>query len=100
MFRQEYPFSIYVQWIRQFPDTPVIRCLGFANAEVLVPLTPDGFKQVQQTKCYDFGRSRMRLRIVLEFAGWGIVTFDGASPICHRTNEIIRLHQNVLSNRT
>ncbi|KAK8135565.1 cytochrome P450 [Apiospora sp. TS-2023a] len=77
MFKQEYPFSIYVKWVRQFPDTPVIRYLSFANAEVLVPLTPDGLKEVLQTKCYDFSRSRLWLRMVVEFAGWGIITFDG-----------------------
>ncbi|KAK8047926.1 hypothetical protein PG996_015990 [Apiospora saccharicola] len=77
MFKQECPFSIYVKWVRQFPDTPVIRYLSFANAEVLVPLTPDGLKEVLQTKCYDFHKSRLWLRIVVEFAGWGIVTFDG-----------------------
>ncbi|CAK7231854.1 hypothetical protein SBRCBS47491_008070 [Sporothrix bragantina] len=78
-FKQKYPWSIYVDWVREFPGVPVIRYLTIANNEVLVPLTPEGMKECLQTKCYEFKKTEQWLRMVLDFAGWGIVTFSGAA---------------------
>ncbi|KAL1891980.1 hypothetical protein Sste5346_007324 [Sporothrix stenoceras] len=78
-FKQKYPWSIYVDWVREFPGVPVIRYLTIANNEVLVPLTPEGMKECLQTRCYEFKKTEQWLRMVLDFAGWGIVTFSGAA---------------------
>lgn len=76
-FKQKYPWSIYVDWVREFPGEPVIRYLTIANHEVLVPLTPEGMKECLMTRCYEFKKTEQWLRMVLDFAGWGIVTFSG-----------------------
>ncbi|OAA66947.1 Cytochrome P450 [Niveomyces insectorum RCEF 264] len=76
-FAQKYPWSIYVDWVREFPGVPVIRYLTIANNEVLVPLTAEGMKECLMTKCYEFKKTEQWLRMVLDFAGWGIVTFSG-----------------------
>ncbi|CAK7199501.1 hypothetical protein SEUCBS139899_002181 [Sporothrix eucalyptigena] len=78
-FKQKYPWSIYVDWVREFPGVPVIRYLTIANNEVLVPLTPEGMKECLMVKCYEFKKTEQWLRMVLDFAGWGIVTFSGAA---------------------
>ncbi|CAK7222150.1 hypothetical protein SCUCBS95973_004743 [Sporothrix curviconia] len=78
-FKQKYPWSIYVDWVREFPGVPVIRYLTIANNEVLVPLTAEGMKECLQVKCYEFKKTEQWLRMVLDFAGWGIVTFSGAA---------------------
>nr|UYD62316.1 cytochrome P450 [Leptographium qinlingense (nom. inval.)] len=76
-FKQKYPWSIYVDWVREFPDAPVIRYLTIANHEVLVPLTREGMKECLMTRCYEFKKTEQWLRMVLDFAGWGIVSFSG-----------------------
>ena len=63
--------------MREFPGEPVIRYLTIANHEVLVPLTPEGMKECLMTRCYEFKKTEQWLRMVLDFAGWGIVTFSG-----------------------
>ena len=68
-----------MDWVREFPGVPVIRYLTIANNEVLVPLTPEGMKECLQVKCYEFKKTEQWLRMVLDFAGWGIVSFSGAA---------------------
>lgn len=48
------PTSLYITWMRQFPDAPLIRYLTFANTEVLVVNSPAAYKEVLQSHCYSF----------------------------------------------
>ncbi|ETS86108.1 hypothetical protein PFICI_04133 [Pestalotiopsis fici W106-1] len=77
LIHAESPAALYVQWMKQFPDAPVIRFLTFANTEILLPNSPNAHKDIFQTHCYTFRKPDRWLRMTRDFIGEGIATLEG-----------------------
>ncbi|KAL1600452.1 hypothetical protein SLS60_006838 [Paraconiothyrium brasiliense] len=71
------PIELYVQWMKQYPSAPVIRYLTFGNTEVLVANSLEAFRELLQTKCYDFKKPDRWHRIVGEIIGKGVINMEG-----------------------
>ncbi|RYP18748.1 hypothetical protein DL765_003770 [Monosporascus sp. GIB2] len=84
LVKAETPTALYIKWMREHPDVPLIRFLTFGNGEVIVCNSPDSFKEVLQTKCYSFRKSDFFRRITHEFVGYGLVTMEGEAHRAHR----------------
>lgn len=74
--KQTDPTSLYVKWINDYPDAPLIRYLSFGNSEVLLITSLKVFKDVLQTKCYSFTKPNFFKRIIGEIVG-GLVFTEG-----------------------
>lgn len=75
--RAKSPIELYVEWMRQYPSAPVIRYLTFGNTEVLVANSLEAFRELLQTKCYQFRKPDRWHRIVGEIIGVGVVNMEG-----------------------
>lgn len=84
LIRAETPSSLYVEWMKEHPDAPFIRYLGFLNTEVLVPNSLAAHKNVLYDNCYKFAKPQWFLRIVKEVAGHGLILMEGAEHRAHR----------------
>jgi cytochrome P450 len=84
LIRAETPTTLYVQWMKEHPDAPFIRYLGFLNTEVLVPNSLAANKNVLHDNCYTFVKPQWFLRIVKEVAGHGLILMEGAEHRAHR----------------
>ena len=84
LIRAETPATLYVEWMKQHPDAPFIRYLGFLNTEVLVPNSLAAHKNVLYDNCYTFAKPQWFLRIVKEVAGHGLILMEGAEHRAHR----------------
>ncbi|KAH7067184.1 cytochrome P450 [Paraphoma chrysanthemicola] len=71
------PIELYVKWMREWPDAPVIRYLTFGNTEVLVANSLDSFRELLQTKCYEFRKPDRWHRIVGAIIGKGVINMEG-----------------------
>lgn len=80
----ETPTKLYVEWMKEHPDAPFIRYLGFLNEEVLVPNSLAAHKTVLHDNCYTFAKPPWFLRIVKEVAGHGLILMEGAEHRAHR----------------
>lgn len=70
--------------MKEHPDAPFIRYLGFLNSEVLVPNSLAAHKNVLYDNCYTFAKPQWFLRIVKEVAGHGLILMEGAEHRAHR----------------
>ncbi|RYP78528.1 hypothetical protein DL771_000481 [Monosporascus sp. 5C6A] len=77
LFRADSPTSLYVKWMREFPDAPLIRYLTVANIEVLVCNSLNCHKEVMQTKSYSFRKPDWWTRTVDAIAGEGVLSMEG-----------------------
>lgn len=84
LVRAETPTALYVEWMKEHPDAPFIRYLGFLNSEVLVPNSLAAHKIVLYDNCYTFAKPQWFLRIVKEVAGHGLILMEGAEHRAHR----------------
>lgn len=84
LIRAETPTKLYVEWMKENPDAPFIRYLGFLNTEVLVPNSLAANKNVLHDNCYTFVKPPWFLRIVKEVAGHGLILMEGAEHRAHR----------------
>ncbi|KAK7750628.1 hypothetical protein SLS62_007475 [Diatrype stigma] len=83
--RAESPVSLYTQWVREHPGAPLIRHLSFANAEVVVAASLAAQREILQTQCYAFRKSRLWTRLTRDISGDGISTLEGfAAHRAHR----------------
>ncbi|KAI0006418.1 cytochrome P450 [Xylariaceae sp. FL0662B] len=82
--RAESPPELYVKWMKQFPDAPVIRYLTFANTEVLVCNSLNSFKDVLQTNCYLFHKPDRWRRMMVEITGKGVLSLEDDEHRLHR----------------
>ncbi|KAI1641311.1 cytochrome P450 [Biscogniauxia mediterranea] len=78
------PEELYVKWMREFPDAPVIRYLTFANNEVLVCNSLGSFKDVLQTHCYSFHKPDRWRKMMVEITGKGVLSLEGEEHRLHR----------------
>ncbi|KAJ4296487.1 hypothetical protein N0V90_006532 [Kalmusia sp. IMI 367209] len=71
------PIELYVKWMREWPDAPIIRYLTFGNTEVLVANSLESFRELLQTECYNFRKPDRWHRIVGEIIGKGVINMEG-----------------------
>ncbi|RYP81783.1 hypothetical protein DL769_001823 [Monosporascus sp. CRB-8-3] len=84
LVKAETPTALYIKWMREHPDAPLIRYLTFGNGEVIVCNSPETFKEVLQAKCYSFRKSDFFRRFTKEFLGHGLVNMEGEAHRAHR----------------
>lgn len=84
IYKSETPESIYVEWMKQFPDAHFIRYLGLFNKEYLVPNSVAAHKAILQTNCYQFRKPAWFVRLTKEVGGHGILFKEGAEHKVHR----------------
>ncbi|KAK2599797.1 hypothetical protein N8I77_011521 [Diaporthe amygdali] len=84
LIRAETPSSLYVEWMKEHPDAPFIRYLGFLNTEVLVPNSLAAFKNVLHDNCYEFVKPQWFIQVVKEAAGHGLILMEGKEHRAHR----------------
>ncbi|RYP61314.1 hypothetical protein DL769_007763 [Monosporascus sp. CRB-8-3] len=77
ILRADTPTSLYVKWMKEFPDAPLIRYRSVANTEVLVCNSLNSHKELLQTKCYSFRKPDWWVRTVEEMTGRGILSMEG-----------------------
>lgn len=70
--------------MREHPSAPLIRHLSFANAEVLVATSLPAQREILQTQCYSFQKSRIWNRLTRDITGDGISTLEGDAHRAHR----------------
>ncbi|KAF7515237.1 hypothetical protein G7054_g14677 [Neopestalotiopsis clavispora] len=78
------PTELYVQWMRQWPDAPMIRYLAFANKEVLVCNSLNSYKDVLQTKCYSFKKPDSWRKVTGAITGQGVLVLEFEEHRAHR----------------
>ncbi|KAF2203675.1 cytochrome P450 [Delitschia confertaspora ATCC 74209] len=71
------PNALYLKWMQQFPDAPLIRYLHFKNSEWLLVNSLQVVKDMLQTCCYDLEKPEWFHKIVGEIAGVGLVNAEG-----------------------
>ncbi|KAI6080226.1 cytochrome P450, partial [Hypoxylon rubiginosum] len=98
----ETPTSLYIRWMRENPDAPVIWYFSFANTEVLVVNSIQAHKALLQTHCYDFRKPDTLRHMVKEIVGNGIFMLEGEIHRARRkmlaasfSNPHIRKHQPI-----
>ncbi|KAI5921966.1 cytochrome P450 3A5 [Camillea tinctor] len=72
-YRASSPVEVFLDWSRQWPDTPLIKFFGLANNEMLLINTVEAHKQILQTHCYDFVKPEFIHRSVGEIVGTGLL---------------------------
>ncbi|KAK9422289.1 putative Cytochrome P450 monooxygenase [Seiridium unicorne] len=83
ILRAETPTSLYIEWMRKWPDAPFIRYLGVGNREFLLPNSLEAYKEVLQTQCYSFRKPDWFTRMTREVIGKGLLSQEGEE---HRAN--------------
>ncbi|KAI0839975.1 cytochrome P450 [Hypoxylon sp. FL0890] len=84
LLKAETPASLYIKWIREHPDAPLIRYLSFANTEIIVPNSVELYKEILQTQCYSFQKASSWRRMMKEISGEGIVVMESDKHRKHR----------------
>ncbi|KAI1410752.1 cytochrome P450 [Hypoxylon sp. FL1857] len=82
--KAETPTSLYVKWMREYPDAPFIRYLSFANQEIIMPNSVESFKETLQTQCYSFQKAVHWRRMMKEIAGEGVIVMEFDQHRTHR----------------
>jgi hypothetical protein len=75
-FKASSPTELYIQWMQEWPDAPVIRYLSVANKEVLVCNSLASYKDVLQTECYSFKKPDVWRRITGALLGKGVLVLE------------------------
>ncbi|KAI6090985.1 cytochrome P450 [Hypoxylon rubiginosum] len=78
------PPELYIKWMKDFPDAPIIRYLTFANTEVLVCNSLNSFRDVLQTNCYAFHKPDRWRRMMVEITGKGVLSLEDDEHRQHR----------------
>ncbi|UZP39408.1 hypothetical protein NXS19_007224 [Fusarium pseudograminearum] len=67
------PNDVYLQWTRQWPGAPFIRCLSWFNEEILLVNSLEACREVLQTNAYFFAKPGFFYTLVGEFLGLGLL---------------------------
>ncbi|KAK8096571.1 cytochrome P450 3A5 [Apiospora kogelbergensis] len=84
LFKAPTPTSLYTEWSKQHPESPLIRYLTVGGGEVVVVNSPDAFKDIMQTQCYSFKKPDRLRHMVKEFTGKGIGMLEFDEHKAHR----------------
>lgn len=71
ILKAETPTSLFIEWMKNWPDEPFIRYLGIINNEFLLPNTMEAYKEVFQTQYYSFRKSDWFIKMTKEVIGKG-----------------------------
>ncbi|KAK7955917.1 uncharacterized protein PG986_005139 [Apiospora aurea] len=82
--RSESPTGLYVKWMKQWPEAPIIRYLGVFNREVLVVNSPTAYKHLLQNNCYSFVKPGWWRKAVREIGGDGLIMMEHDEHRAHR----------------
>ncbi|RYP92498.1 hypothetical protein DL770_001364 [Monosporascus sp. CRB-9-2] len=77
IYRADTPTTLYIKWMKEFPDAPLIRYLTVANSEVLVCNSLNSHKELLQTKCYSFHKPNWVVRTVEDLTDRGVLSMEG-----------------------
>ncbi|KAJ9131232.1 Cytochrome P450 [Pleurostoma richardsiae] len=78
LLRTPGPNDLYVGWMRQWPEAPFIRYVGFFGSEVLLVNSVAAHRGVLQTKAYSFVKPAFFEKLVGEIIGKGLLFSVGA----------------------
>ncbi|KAI1498668.1 cytochrome P450 [Biscogniauxia marginata] len=84
MIRAESPTALYIKWMKEFPDAPLIRYRTFANTEILVCNSVGAHQDVLHTHCYSFKKTDLWRRTTRQITGHGIITMEFGEHRAHR----------------
>lgn len=84
LLRAKTPTMLFVEWMKEHPDAPFIRYLGFLNSENLLPNSLAAHKSVLHNECYSFSKPTWFVRLTREVAGHGLILMEGAEHQAHR----------------
>ncbi|KAK7996711.1 hypothetical protein PG989_004751 [Apiospora arundinis] len=84
LFQTESPTELYVQWVKQWPDAPLIRYLGAFNSEVLVVNSLAAYKDFLQTNCYSFVKPSWWHKVTRTIVGDGLLVMEGDEHRAHK----------------
>ncbi|KAK7958011.1 cytochrome P450 [Apiospora saccharicola] len=82
--RSESPNDLYIKWMKQWPDAPIIRYLGVFNREVLVVNSLTSYKNLVQTNCYALAKPGWWRGVTRDIVGDGIIVMEGEEHRTHR----------------
>ncbi|KAK8052512.1 cytochrome P450 3A5 [Apiospora rasikravindrae] len=82
--RSESPTDLYVKWMKQWPDAPVIRYPGVFNREILVVNSPAAYKHLFQNNCYSFVKPGWWRKASREIVGDGLLVMEEGEHRTHR----------------
>ncbi|KAL9942130.1 hypothetical protein D7B24_002937 [Verticillium nonalfalfae] len=71
------PVDIFLDWMRRWPDEPLIRYLSIGNSETIMINSPAVLKEMQQTKSYSFCKPKIAARMFSPITGHGILFAEG-----------------------
>ncbi|KAG7122787.1 Serine/threonine-protein kinase RAD53 like [Verticillium longisporum] len=71
------PVDIFLDWMRKWPDEPLIRYLSIGNSETIMVNSPAVLKEMQQTKSYSFCKPKIAARMFSPITGHGILFAEG-----------------------
>ncbi|KAH7369330.1 cytochrome P450 3A13 [Plectosphaerella cucumerina] len=71
------PIDIYLDWMRQWPEEPLIRYLSVANTETILLNSPAALREMQQTKAYSFCKPGIAARMFSPITGIGLMFSEG-----------------------
>ncbi|KAL8377962.1 hypothetical protein RB595_008582 [Gaeumannomyces hyphopodioides] len=76
-YRAPRPDALWLEWAARWPDSPLVRHFGLANAEVLLVNGVEAHREVLQTRCHAFRKPASFARLVGEIAGAGLIFAEG-----------------------
>ncbi|KAK4161030.1 cytochrome P450 [Cladorrhinum sp. PSN259] len=72
------PIDTYLSWARMWPTFPFIRFLSLFNSEMLLAVTPEAYKELLTTHCYEFKKPALLSRLVEHVIGHrGVIFIEG-----------------------
>ncbi|EGY21344.1 cytochrome P450 3A13 [Verticillium dahliae VdLs.17] len=71
------PVDMFLDWMRRWPDEPLIRYLSIGNSETIMVNSPAVLKEMQQTKSYSFCKPKIAARMFSPITGHGILFAEG-----------------------
>ncbi|EEY16288.1 cytochrome P450 3A1 [Verticillium alfalfae VaMs.102] len=71
------PVDVFLDWMRRWPDEPLIRYLSIGNSETIMINSPAVLKEMQQTKSYSFCKPKIAARMFSPITGHGILFAEG-----------------------
>ncbi|KAM0326282.1 hypothetical protein ACHAQA_006880 [Verticillium albo-atrum] len=71
------PIDIFLDWMRMWPNEPLIRYLSLGNQETIMINSPAALKEMQQTKSYSFCKPSIAARMFSPITGHGILFAEG-----------------------
>lgn len=82
--RADGPATLYVKWMNEFPDAPMIRYLGFANNETLIVNSLNAHKEVLMNNFEAFPVSPWWKRTVRDVTGSALIDMHGEEHRAHK----------------